>query len=79
MSFKLYPNIVQLFVIFQFLYIWFKGEPYFSWWLIIPFIFIWILIDTLAGKMEKFVDKNYRLLPKKDFDNYKKTVEEKIK
>jgi len=48
---NLYPSIGKILIAFQLLHIWFKGKAYFSWWLIIPTIILYIIAETIVNEI----------------------------
>lgn len=54
---NIYPSYTLIFIMFNLLGWWYKGQPFFSWWWIIPVIIIQILIEALTlSIMKKLVE-----------------------
>ena len=48
---RLLPSVPVILLVFQLLYIWFKGKTYFSWWWVVIILVFWTILYTLADKM----------------------------
>ena len=59
---KLYPNLLTIFITFQLLYIWFKNEPYFSWWWLLFWAVVYIITQGIVDSYEKHLKRKERLL-----------------
>lgn len=49
----IYPSYTLIFLVFNLLGWWFKGQPFFSWWWFIPIIAIQITISSLILAITK--------------------------
>ncbi len=44
---EIYPSYAMVFLIFNLLGWWYKGQPFFSWWWFVPIIALEIIIKSL--------------------------------
>ena len=50
---EIYPSYTMVFVIFNLLGWWFKGQPFFSWWWILPVWIFQIITEALILAITK--------------------------
>ena len=43
----IYPSYTLIFLVFNLLGWWFKGQPFFSWWWFTPIIFTQLILSSL--------------------------------
>jgi len=53
----IYPSYTMVFLVFNLLGWWFKGQPFFSWWWFVPIVIIGIIIQSLILAITKQVIK----------------------
>jgi len=44
---EIYPSFTMIFVVFNLLGLWFKGEIFFNWWWILPIVLFQIVMQSL--------------------------------
>lgn len=50
---NIYPSFAMIFVVFNLLGWWFKGQPFFSWWWFIPIVAIQLISESLLLAITK--------------------------
>jgi hypothetical protein len=50
---EIYPSYTMIFLIFNLLGWWYKGQPFFSWWWFIPIVVLQIIINSLILAITK--------------------------
>ena len=50
---EIYPSFTMLFVIFNLLGWWFKGQPFFSWWWVVLVYILQIIMEALLLAITK--------------------------
>jgi hypothetical protein len=50
---EIYPSYIMIFLIFNLLGWWYKGQPFFSWWWFVPIAVLQIIISSLILAITK--------------------------
>ena len=49
----IYPSYIMIFLVFNLLGWWYKGQPFFSWWWFVPITIIQIIVGALILAITK--------------------------
>jgi hypothetical protein len=58
MAIKIYPDYTMIFLVFNLLGWWYRGQPFFSWWWFVAVAGIEIIFSALTLAIAKIVMRN---------------------